>query len=50
MSTPAARHLVTRAVVVGSIPSSSSRGAHLKTSIVQGLGRQYSCNNVLEGP
>ena len=43
-STPAARRPVTRAVVVGSIPTSSARRAHLKTSIVPGLGRWDSCN------
>ena len=43
-SNPAARRPVTRAVVVGSIPTSSARGAHLKTSIVPGLGRRNSCN------
>ena len=43
-STPSARRPVTRAVVVGSIPTSSARGAHLKTSIVPGLGRWNSCN------
>ena len=43
-STPAARHPVTRAVVVGSIPTSSARRAHLKTSIVPALGRWNSCN------
>ena len=48
-STPAARRPVTRAVVVGSIPSSSARGAHLKTSIVQRSGRQYSCNRSSSG-
>ena len=48
-STPAARRPVTPAVVVGSIPTSSARGAHLKTSIVQGSGRQYSCNRFLMG-
>ena len=36
MSTPTARRPVTRAVVVGSIPTSSARGARLKTSLVQG--------------
>ena len=43
-STPAARRPVTRPVVVGWIPTSSARGAHLKTSIVPGLGRRNSCN------
>ena len=43
-STPAARRPVTPAVVVGSISTSSARGAHLKTSIVPGLGRRNSCN------
>ena len=48
-STPAARRPVTRAVVVDLIPTSSVRGAHLKTSIVQGSGRQYSCNRSSRG-
>ena len=48
-STPAARRPVTRAVVVGSIPTSSARGAHLKTSLVQGSWRRYSCNRSSRG-
>ena len=48
-SIPAARRPVTRAVVPGSIPTSSALGAHLKTSIVQGSGRQYSCNRSSRG-
>ena len=35
---PAARRPVKRAVVVGSFPTNGARRAHLKTSIVHGLG------------
>ena len=48
-STPAARRPVARAVVVGSIPTSSARGARLKTSLVQGSWRRYSCNRSSRG-
>ena len=44
MSTSAASHPVTRAVVVVSIPTSSARRAHLKTSVIPWLGRWNSCN------
>ena len=48
-STPAARRPVTRAVVVGWIPTSSARGADLKTSLIQGSWRRYSCNRSSRG-
>ena len=34
---------------MGSIPTSSAQGAHLKTSIVEGSWRQYSCNRYSRG-
>ena len=45
-STPAARRPVTQAVVVGLIPTSSPRRAHLKTCI----GAMELLQQVLEGP
>ena len=42
-STPAAKRPAGQAVVVGSIPTSSISGAQLKTSLILGSWRQYTC-------